>query len=73
MRDGYRIVDTDCHQMENQAVWSDYIDAPFKGREPKPGEYKGKKYFCVEGEPVQPHPAAADRRPGGSGGPKSNA
>ena len=54
MRDGYKIVDTDCHQMENQAVWSDYIDAPFKGREPKPAEYKGKKLFCVEGEPVQP-------------------
>ncbi len=54
MRDGYRIVDTDCHQMENQAVWSDYIDAPFKGREPKPAEYKGRKLFCVEGEPVQP-------------------
>lgn len=28
MRDGYKIVDTDCHQMENQSVWSDYIDAP---------------------------------------------
>ena len=54
MREGFRIIDTDCHQMEPQAVWSDYIDPAFKGREPRHEMYGSRRLFSVEGEPVQP-------------------
>lgn len=54
MRNGFKIIDADCHQIENQSVWSDYIDPAFKGREPKPVDYGGRKLLSVEGEPVQP-------------------
>src|SRR5262245_38048956 len=51
MRNGYRVIDTDCHQMEPPTMWADYIDAPFADRAPRIGEIAhGKKGMCVEGE-----------------------
>jgi predicted TIM-barrel fold metal-dependent hydrolase len=51
MRNGYRVIDTDCHQMEPPSMWADYIDAPFADRAPRVGEIAhGKKGMCVEDE-----------------------
>lgn len=54
MRDGYKIIDTDCHQMEPLSMWSDYIDPAFRGREPGYKSYDGRSLLCVEDEPVTP-------------------
>ena len=51
MRNGYRVIDTDCHQMEPPSMWADYIDPVFADRAPRVGEIAhGKKGMCVEGE-----------------------
>ena len=50
MRDGRRIVDTDCHQMEPAAMWADYIDEGFKDAAPGIREVDGRKLMLVEGE-----------------------
>ena len=34
MRNGFKVVDTDCHQLESLSVWSDYIDPAFKDKTP---------------------------------------
>ena len=54
MRNGFKVVDTDCHQMEPLSIWSDYIDPAFKDRAPCYEFHGDKKYLCLEGEPVQP-------------------
>ncbi len=51
MRNGFRVIDTDCHQMEPPSIWTDYIDPKFSDRAPRMGEIAhGKKGMCVEGE-----------------------
>ena len=52
MRDGRRIVDTDCHQMEPARIWSDYIDPAFRERAPRPEQVGGRRTMVVEGEPL---------------------
>jgi uncharacterized protein len=48
MRDGLRIVDTDCHQMEPGDVWAEWIDPAFRDRAPRLAP--GSRANRVEGE-----------------------
>jgi predicted TIM-barrel fold metal-dependent hydrolase len=50
MRNGYRVVDTDCHQIEPVSIWVDYIDGAFRDRAPRPAEVGGRRAMAVEGE-----------------------
>ena len=38
MRNGYKVLDTDAHQMEPASIWADYIDEKFKDRAPCQGD-----------------------------------
>jgi predicted TIM-barrel fold metal-dependent hydrolase len=53
MREGFRIIDADCHQMEPGSIWSDYIDAAHKSRAPGPQRIGERNEMAVEGEPVR--------------------
>ena len=35
MRNGFRVIDTDCHQMEPPTLWLDHIDPVFRDRAPQ--------------------------------------
>jgi predicted TIM-barrel fold metal-dependent hydrolase len=50
MRDGLRIVDTDCHQMEPADVWTRWIVPEFRERAPQ--LVPGGRENLVEGEPL---------------------
>lgn len=50
MRDGYRIVDSDAHQIEPAGIWQEYIDPAFRERAPRLLEIDGRKTLGVEGE-----------------------
>ena len=50
MRDGYRILDADCHQMESPSMWQEYIDPAFRDRAPARAESGGRMAIMVEGE-----------------------
>ena len=51
MRNGFRVIDTDCHQMEPPSIWADYIDPTFADRAPRIGDIgHGRKGIVVEGE-----------------------
>ncbi len=53
MRNGFKVLDTDCHQMEPPGMWAEYIDAGFADRAPKIGDTgAGKKGIVVEGQPL---------------------
>ena len=53
MRDGYKILDTDAHQMEPPAIWRDYIDIEFADRAPHIDDIgHGQKGMVCEGEPL---------------------
>ena len=53
MRNGFRVVDTDCHQMEPPAMWAEYIDPAFADQAPVPKDMGGGKVgMMVEGEPI---------------------
>jgi len=52
MRNGFRVIDTDCHQMEPATIWRDYMEPAFQDRAPAPGNWNGKTMMLVEGEPV---------------------
>ena len=53
MRNGFRVIDTDSHQMEPATIWEEYIETNFKHRAPRIGEYpNGKKGLIVEDEPI---------------------
>lgn len=53
MRNGFRVIDTDSHQMEPATIWQEYIEKDFKHRAPRVGEYpNGKKGLIVEDEPI---------------------
>ena len=38
MRNGFKVLDTDCHQMEPPGMWAEYIDANFVNRAPAIGD-----------------------------------
>ncbi len=51
MRKGFRIVDTDAHQMEPEDLWEKYIEDRFKDRAPRMGSTpSGRRTMMVEGE-----------------------
>ncbi len=50
MRNGFRVVDTDCHQIEPQTLWVEHIDPGFRERAPRPGDVGGRRAMMVEGE-----------------------
>ncbi len=50
MKDGYRILDSDCHQMEPGGMWQEYIDPRFRDRAPARQEIGGRPVMAVEGE-----------------------
>ena len=53
MRNGFKVLDTDAHQMEPASMWRDYIDPAFADHAPAPGDYgDGRKGMMVEGEPI---------------------
>ena len=53
MRNGYRILDTDAHQMEPPGMWAQYIDPVFADRAPGAGDLgNGEKGMLCEGEPL---------------------
>ena len=52
MRNGYRIVDTDTHQMEPISMWSEYIEPAFRDRAPRHEKIDGRFALAVEGESV---------------------
>src|SRR5262245_49764265 len=51
MRNGYKVVDTDAHQMEPPRMWEEYMDAPFRARAPR-SEPGGPIKMSIEGEPL---------------------
>ena len=52
MRNGYRIVDTDCHQIEPAGMWMESIDPTFRERAPKLAEVGDHRGIVVEGESI---------------------
>ena len=53
MRNGFRVIDSDCHQMEPPGMWQEFIDAPYRDHAPRIGDMgDGRKGMMVEGEPV---------------------
>ncbi|MFP6795043.1 MAG: amidohydrolase family protein [Pseudomonadales bacterium] len=52
MRNGYRVLDTDCHQIEPPGMWAEYIDVEFADRAPAQGTSNGGSTMMVEGEPL---------------------
>jgi len=53
VRSGYRVLDTDAHQMEPPRIWVDYCDSRFVDRAPRLGDLGGgRQGLMVEGEPI---------------------
>ncbi|MEM7348074.1 MAG: amidohydrolase family protein, partial [Chloroflexota bacterium] len=51
MRNGFKVIDTDCHQIEPPDMWAEYIDTEFADRAPATGDPgSGKAVMMVEGE-----------------------
>ncbi len=50
MRNGFRIVDADAHQMEPGAMWAEYIETRYRDRAPRREEIDGRRVMVVEGE-----------------------
>jgi len=53
MKDGFKIVDVDAHQMEPESVFEKYIDDRYRSQAPRMGiaPESGRRTFLVEGEP----------------------
>src|SRR5215813_9882182 len=51
MRNGRRVIDTDCHQIEPPDLWVERIEPRFRDRAPRIGDYHGTRTMMVEGEP----------------------
>jgi predicted TIM-barrel fold metal-dependent hydrolase len=53
MKNGFKIFDADCHQMEPDYVFEKYIDERYKAQAPRMGiaPESGRRTFLVEGEP----------------------
>jgi predicted TIM-barrel fold metal-dependent hydrolase len=50
VRNGLRIADTDCHQMEPPDLWLERIEPPFRDRAPRRESIGGREAMAVEGE-----------------------
>jgi predicted TIM-barrel fold metal-dependent hydrolase len=53
MKDGFKIIDVDAHQMEPEYVFEKYIDDKYRSQAPRMGiaPESGRRTFLVEGEP----------------------
>ena len=53
MKDGFKIVDVDCHMMEPDWLWEKHMEDRFKDAGPRMGTApdSGRRTFLVEGEP----------------------
>ena len=53
MRNGFKVLDTDSHQMEPPTIWTDFIDERFTDKAPRIGDIGGgKKGMMVENEAI---------------------
>ena len=53
MRNGFRIVDTDCHHIEPPGMWAEYIDHRYADQAPAPGDVgRGRDVMMVEGQSI---------------------
>ena len=53
MRNGFKVLDTDSHQMEPPNIWTDYIDSQYRDKAPRIGDIGGgKQGMLVEDEAV---------------------
>ncbi len=53
MLDGYKVLDTDAHQMEPPSMWAKYIDSNFADRAPAAGDLgNGERGMLCEAEPL---------------------
>lgn len=53
MRNGFKVLDTDSHQMEPPNIWTDYIDTQYRDKAPRVGDIGGgKQGMLVEDEAV---------------------
>ena len=52
MRNGLKVLDTDCHQMEPAGMWAEYIDPKFADRAPARRDFNGTQLMVVEDEPI---------------------
>ena len=53
MRNGFKVLDTDSHQMEPPIIWTDYIDTQYRDKAPRVGDIGGgKQGMLVEDEAV---------------------
>ena len=53
MRNGFKVFDTDSHQMEPPNIWTDYIDTQYRDKAPRVGDIGGgKQGMLVEDEAV---------------------
>ncbi len=50
MLEGFKIVDTDCHQIEPPTMWEEYIDPVFRDRAPRPEQVGARRGIVVEGK-----------------------
>jgi uncharacterized protein len=51
MRNGRRVLDADCHQMEPPDLWVERIDPRFRERAPRLAQAGSRQTLMVEGEP----------------------
>ena len=53
MRNGFKVLDTDSHQMEPPNIWTDYIDTQYRDKAPRVGDIGGgKQGMLVEDQAV---------------------
>jgi predicted TIM-barrel fold metal-dependent hydrolase len=53
VRSGFRVLDTDAHQMEPPTMWAEYMEPRFADRAPALGEFAGgRRLMQCEGEPL---------------------
>ena len=53
MRNGFKVLDTDSHQMEPPNIWTDYIDTQYRDKAPRIGDMCGRKQgMLLEDEAV---------------------
>jgi predicted TIM-barrel fold metal-dependent hydrolase len=49
MRNGIKVVDADCHQMEPEDMWAKYIDPKYKDDAPQYIDFGGNRVIAIEG------------------------
>ena len=53
MRNGFKVLDTDAHQMEPPRIWTEYIDSAYADRAPKVADIGGgRREMSCEDEPL---------------------